>query len=98
LDPGLVSGERHRSAQGVDLLDEVPFANAADRRIARHLAERLDAVREQQGATPHTRRSQCAFGAGMATTDDDDVEFLGKLHWDAGFYASAFGFTWNRRS
>jgi hypothetical protein len=30
LDPGFVRGERHRAAQGVEFLDEVTLANAAD--------------------------------------------------------------------
>ena len=50
LDAGLVGGDRHRAAQRVDLLDQVALADAADRRVARHLPERLDVVREQQRA------------------------------------------------
>ena len=38
LDAGLVGGERHGAAQRVDLLDQVPLADAADRGIAAHLA------------------------------------------------------------
>ena len=55
LDPGLVGGHRHGAAQRVDLLDQVALADAADRRIAAHLPERLDAVRQQQ-----RRCSPCA--------------------------------------
>ncbi len=45
LDPGLVGGECHRAAEGVDLLDQVSLADAPDRGIARHLAQSLDAMR-----------------------------------------------------
>ena len=50
LDAGLVGGERHRAAQRVDFLDEVALADPADRRIARHLPQGFDVVRQQQRA------------------------------------------------
>jgi hypothetical protein len=43
---------RHRAAQRVDLLDQMALADAADRRVAAHLAERLDVVRQQQRGAP----------------------------------------------
>jgi hypothetical protein len=52
----------------------VALANAADGRIAGHLAQRLDAVGEQQGAAAHACRSQRGFRAGMAASHHDDVE------------------------
>ena len=76
LDAGLVGGDRHRAAQRVDLLDEVPLADAADRRVARHLPERLDVVRQQQRAPAHARAGERGLGAGMAAADDDHVETL----------------------
>ena len=79
LDAGFVGSGGHRAAQCVDLLDEVPLADSSDRRVARHLAERLDAVGEQQRTATHARRSERGFGAGVAATDDDDVELLGKV-------------------
>src|SRR5262249_40364082 len=72
LDACLVGGERHRPAQSVDLLDQVPFPYAPYRGIARHLPERLDAMREQQRAAPHARGGERGFGAGVTSADNDD--------------------------
>ena len=80
LDAGDVGGERHRPAQRVDLLDEVPLADAADRRVATHLAERLDAVRHQQRAASHARSGERGLGAGMAATHHNDLERCVEKH------------------
>ena len=47
LNAGAVGGVCHNPAHGVDFLDQVALADAADGRIARHLADGLDIVREQ---------------------------------------------------
>jgi hypothetical protein len=48
LDARLIGGLGHRPAQGVDFLDQMPFADAADRRIAAHRTQRFEVVRQQQ--------------------------------------------------
>src|SRR5437868_12291196 len=80
----------------------MPFADAADRWVARHLPEGFDAVREQERAPADTRCSKRGFRAGMATADNDDLEFLRETHGGAGFYARGAAlrrrprcFTWN---
>ena len=80
LDAGAIRGPRHRAAERIDLLDQVALADAADGRVAAHLPERLDALRQQQRTRAHARRGQRGLGAGVAAADDDDVEFLGKAH------------------
>ena len=74
VDPAVVRGHRHRPAERVDLLDEVPLADPADGRVAAHLPQRLDALGEQQGLRAGPRRGKRRLGAGMAATDDDHVE------------------------
>ena len=81
LDPGLVGGERHRAAERVDLLDQVAFADAADRRVAGHLAEGLDAVGQQERAAAHAGGGKRGLGAGVAAADDDNVEFGWERAW-----------------
>ena len=80
LNAALVGGQRHGAAQGIDLLDQVALADAANRGVAAHLAQRFDVVAEQQGLATHASRSQCGLGAGMAAADDDHVKFLGIKH------------------
>ena len=81
LDAGAVGGMRHRTAQGVDLLDQVALADAADGRVAAHRAHRFDVVGQQQGAHAGAGRGQRGFGASVATADDDDVVTMeGRIH------------------
>ncbi len=80
LDAGLIRGQCHGPTEGVHLFDEVALADSADGRIARHLTKGLDVVREQQRLRTSTGCSQSRFGAGVAATDDDDIEFAGIVH------------------
>ena len=68
VDRGAVGGARHQSVEHVELADQMALADAADRRVARHLAEhprrgrsagrraRRDAPRRPQPRTRHGRR------------------------------------------
>ena len=80
LDARPIRGQRHRTAQGVDFAYQVGLADASDRRIARHLADGLDALRQQQGPCPDPRRGKRRFGAGMAAANDDHVVLLWVVH------------------
>jgi hypothetical protein len=59
----------------------VALADAADGRVATHLPERFDVVREHQRRAAHPRGSQRRFRAGMASTNYDDV----KKFWDGAW-------------
>ena len=80
LDAGFVGCRGHHAAERVDLLHQMPLADPADRRVATHLAERLDVVRQQQCRRAHACGGERGFGAGMAATDHDHVEFLREQH------------------
>jgi hypothetical protein len=75
LDARFVSGKGHRSAEGVDLFDEMALADPADRRVAGHLSQRLDAVCQQKRAATHARGRERGFASGMAAADHDHIEF-----------------------
>ncbi len=83
LDAGLVGGECHGAAQGVDLPHEVPLADAADRGIARHLAQRLEGMGEQARAGAGPGRRERRLRAGVTAANDDDVETMGGMHQNA---------------
>ena len=86
LDSRLVRGNRHRAAQRIDLLDQVPLADAADRGIARHLAERFDIVRQQQRVRPMRAAASAASVPAWPPPTTMTVEALRELHDFAGFY------------
>ena len=73
LDARAVGGNRHRAAHGVDLAHEVALADAADGRVAAHLADGREALRHEQRARTHPGRRKGRLGAGVAAADDDDV-------------------------
>ncbi|MCY1349285.1 hypothetical protein D9M69_354670 [compost metagenome] len=96
LDAAEVGGGRHGAAQGVDLLDQVALADAADGRVAAHLPEGFHVVGQQQGLHAHACCSERGFGAGMAAADHDHVKTGRVIHthlvpvgkWDWGRAAS----------
>ena len=73
LDTAPVDGPAHDAVQRIDLADQMALAQSADRRIARHLADRLDPGREQKGARAHPRGCCRGLTAGMATAHHDHV-------------------------
>jgi hypothetical protein len=91
LDAGQVRGPGHGAAERVDLLDQVALADPADGRVAAHLPDRLDVVREQQRARAGPGRGERGFGAGVAATDHDHVELLPGLGHGAGIVAQLGG-------
>ena len=76
LDAGAIRGAGHGTAEGIDFLGEVALADTADGRIAGHLAQGFDVLRQQQGAAAHARAGQRRFGAGVTAANDDDFKFL----------------------
>ncbi len=78
LNAGFVGGGRHRAAERVDFLDQMALADAADRRIARHLTQRFQAVRQQQRLAAHARSRQRGLGSGVAAAHHNHIKTLGK--------------------
>ena len=64
----------HDAAERVDFAHDRALGDAADRRIARHLADRLERARDDRDARAGARRGDGGLGAGVSRADDDDVE------------------------
>ena len=75
-----IGGFRHDAAEGVDLFYQMAFADAADGGVARHLANGLHALGDEQGLGANARRCQRRFGAGVAATDNDDLKSFRVVH------------------
>jgi hypothetical protein len=86
LDPGPVDPAPHDPVERIDLAHKVPLAEPADRRVARHLADRRPLVRQQQGARaePSGRRR---FAPRMPAADHDDVARLDGVTHGAVIYS-----------
>ena len=63
--------QRHLAAERVDLAHQVAFADPADRRIARHLADMVEIERKHQGGNAHSCRGQRGFDTCVTGTDND---------------------------
>jgi hypothetical protein len=56
------------------------FANTANGRVATHLPQGFDVVRQQQGLATHARASQGSLRTRMAATHHNDIKCLRKFH------------------
>ena len=89
LDAALIGGQGHGATQGVDFLDQMAFANPANRGVATHLPQGFDVVAQQQGLGAHARGRQRRFGAGMAAAHHNDVKCFGIPHHTGPFNSSS---------
>ena len=80
MDATVVCGGAHEAAQRVYLLHQVALAYTPNGRVAAHLPQRLDALREEQRARTVTRAREGGFGAGVSAADDNGVETFRMAH------------------
>jgi hypothetical protein len=76
LDPSLIGGFSHQSAEGVNLSYKMPLANPADRRVARHLSERLKLMRKKERPAPHPRTGRGGLRPGVTAAYDNHIEIV----------------------
>jgi hypothetical protein len=67
---GAIGGARHEAVEDIELADKMAFADAANRRIARHLPEIVTAKRQQPDLGAAARRRRRSFAACVARADD----------------------------
>ena len=63
----------HFSSEGIEFVDEMTLGKSANRRIARHATDSVDAGGDEKCTTAHSRSSKCRFRTGMSAADNDDV-------------------------
>ena len=61
------------AVEGIDFPHEMALAQSTDRRIAGHLADRIEAMGQQQGAGAQASRRGRGFAAGMAGAHHDNI-------------------------
>lgn len=69
-----VCGPRYQAVERIYLTNQMTFANAADGRVARHLANRIEAMGEQKRASAAPGGRGRGLTSGVSTTHDNDVE------------------------
>ena len=80
VDPSGIDRPPHEPSQGVDLAHELPLADAADGRVAAHLADGVEVAREQGRPGPQPGRGTGRLDPGMAGADDDHVVVVAAGH------------------
>ena len=74
LNAAGVGDPAHQAVQGIDLPNQMTLAETPDGGIAGHGANGRKTVGDQRRPGAHPRRGARGFAAGMAATDDDNVE------------------------
>ena len=80
LDACAVRGSGHRTAEGVDFLDQMTLADTTDGRVAAHLTQCFDIVGEQQCFHTHAGSRQRSLRTGMTATYHYHVKTTWKFH------------------
>ncbi len=75
LYAGLVRGNRHFSAQSVQLTDEMALSRASDGRVAGHVANHVQMEGEANRINAEARRSQRGLNTRVARADDGNITF-----------------------
>ena len=68
-----IDRQPHDATERIDLANDLSFADATDRRIATHLANRIEVRREQNGLSAEPRSSHRSLGPRVTGTYHDDV-------------------------
>mgnify|MGYP003693733235 CR=1 FL=1 len=76
LDAAGIGHPAHQAVQGIDLADQMAFAETADGGIAGHGADGRKTMGHQRRPRAHAGSRARGFAAGMAAADDDDVEWI----------------------
>src|SRR4051812_42511084 len=71
-----VGGATHDPAERIDFAHHGALCDAADGRIARHLAYGFQRARNEADGAAKAAGGNSRFGAGVAGADDDDIETL----------------------
>ena len=74
LQHGKIGRASHNATERIDFTNYRSFRDAADRRIARHLTDRLERGRDDAYTRAKSRGSNRRLCSGVTTTDDNDVE------------------------
>jgi len=74
LDAGCIRHLPHKAVESIDLAHEMALAEAADRGVARHLADGRKGMGDEPRARAHAGGCGRGLAAGMPAADDDHIE------------------------
>ena len=74
LNASSIGDAAHQTVESIDFTDQMPLAEAADGRVARHFANGRETVGDQGSARAHSSRRRRCFTARMAAADHNHVK------------------------
>jgi hypothetical protein len=74
LNSGAIGVDGHFPTKGIDLLHEMSFGNASDRRITGHLSDPVSLHGQQEGLCAHASGGKSGFAACMPASHDEYVK------------------------
>jgi len=80
LYSGAINNPAHDATKSIDLPDQVAFANATDRGIARHLSNEIKIESKESGVGAQPRRGRSGLATCVATPDNNHIEVLVEYH------------------
>ena len=69
--PAAIGDAAHQPIERIDLAHQMSLAEPADRRVARHRADGLEAMRDERRPRAEPRRGGGSFAPGVPAADDD---------------------------
>ena len=72
--PAAIRGARHQPVERVDFAYEMPLAEPANRRVARHFADGCEPLGHERGPSAATGGGGGRFRPGVSPADHDDVK------------------------
>lgn len=73
---GVVGGDGHLSAEGVDFAGDVAFGGTADTAVAGEVSDAVASEGDAEGFAADSRAGEGGFDTGVPGSDDDDVEAI----------------------
>jgi hypothetical protein len=74
LDSCGISVETHGATESINFTDDMTFGQSTNGGIAGHLADRIKVLRQYSDRTTETGCGESRLNAGVASTNDEDVE------------------------
>lgn len=73
---GVVGGDGHLTAEGIDFSGDVPFCGAADAAVAGEMTDAVEAEGDAKSFDAQTRGGEGGFDSGVSGTDNYYVKVL----------------------
>jgi len=79
LNAGSIRNAPHQTVQRINLANQMPLPQTTDGRVARHHADRIEAMGDKSSMSTHACRRGCSFTASMTAANHNSVKLKIKI-------------------